>query len=159
NTGAIFQLIILIIYIIRERVVIGADTGGEALEHHDPAVPGAGRHHQWRDLRVARPGAGAGVRGYPRDPDSAGRVRHLWRADLRFAVIRADAGERAAGGRDGVGGVRPRPLRRPPRAAPAAGRTGPRGRYRTALRDLGNDILVRRPSCADCDQHRPVASD
>ena len=88
-----------------------------------------------------------------------GRVRHLWRADLCLAVGRPGAGHGAAGGGDGRGGVWPRSVRRPAIAACAAGRAGLRDQHRAALHHFRADILARRPSCPDRDQHRAVAGD
>src|SRR5215831_7096357 len=92
----------------------GGAGGASAREHHNHAVPDPGRHHQRRDLRAARAGAGASLRGDARDPDSAGRIRHLWRADLCLAVGGAHAGDSEAGSGDGRCRLRLRPVRGAP---------------------------------------------
>src|SRR5438876_1006 len=133
--------------------------GAPGLEHDDHAVPGAGRHYQRRDLCVARPCAGAGVRRYPRHPDSARRICHLRRADLCLALCRPDAGHRPAGAGDGGRGIWPRPVRRPQIAAFQAYRAGVRGQYLPARDHLRPDLLARRPPPPDRRQYRAVASD
>src|SRR6516165_10386265 len=95
----------------------GGAGGASAREHHDHAVPDPGRHYQRRDLRAARAGAGAGLRGDARDPDSTGRIRHLWRADLRHAIGGTHAGNGEACGGDGRRRLRLRSVRGASRAA------------------------------------------
>ena len=143
----------------REVETGDALRGSASLEHDDHAVPAAGRHHQWRDLCAARACAGAGVCRHPRHPDSAGRVRHLWRAELRRAGDRQGAGHRVARDGDGRGRLRARPVRRAAIAAAQADRALALRSTSSCPRHPGPDLWARRPADADRGQYRAVAAD
>ena len=108
----------------------------------DRRAAGAGRHHQRRDLRAARAGAGARLHGHARHLRAVGRVRRLRHADARRRCSSASRRARSgcssgmallAGVLEIVGRARARELRAPAARARAAGRVAAAARSRRCV--------------------------